>query len=94
MIRSMGRRGWRWPDDRRILDGPGHGPAELGRARLQAANLAAAQELSQKAWEKISAAQQANEFDMGGHAAKAKELLDQVNRELKMAAEAANKNGK
>jgi hypothetical protein len=27
---------------------------------------------------------------MGGHAAKAKELLDQVNRELKEAAEVAN----
>lgn len=54
-------------------------------------NLAAAQRLSQEAWEKITAAQQANEWDMDGHAAKAKELLDQVNRELKLAAEAANK---
>ena len=53
-------------------------------------NLAAAQRLSQQAWEKVSAAQQANEWDMSGHAAKAKELLDQVNRELKLAAEAAN----
>ena len=53
-------------------------------------NLAAAQHLSQQAWEKISAAQQANELDMDGHAAKAKELLDQVNKELKMAAETAN----
>jgi len=57
-------------------------------------NLAAAQRLSQEAWEKVSAAQQANEWDMEGHAAKAKELLDQVNKELKMAAEAANKNHK
>jgi hypothetical protein len=31
---------------------------------------------------------------MNGHAAKAKELLDQANHELKMAAEAANKNKK
>lgn len=53
-------------------------------------NLNAAQRLSQQAWEKIVAAQQANEWDMQGHAQKAKELLDQVNRELKMAAEAAN----
>jgi hypothetical protein len=53
-------------------------------------NLAAAQRLSQQAWEKISAAQQANEWDMNGHAAKAKELLDQVNHELKLAAETAN----
>jgi hypothetical protein len=57
-------------------------------------NLAAAQRLSQEAWEKITAAQQANEWDMDGHAAKAKELLDQVNRELKMSAEAANRNHK
>jgi len=57
-------------------------------------NLAAAQRLSQQAYEKVTAAQQANEWDMDGHAAKAKELLDQVNRELKQAAEAANKNKK
>ena len=57
-------------------------------------NLAAAQRLSQQAWEKIAAAQQANEWDMQGHAAKAKELLDQVNQELKLSAEAANKNHK
>lgn len=55
-------------------------------------NIAAAQRLSQQAYEKIVAAQQANEWDMNGHAQKAKELLDQVNRELKQAAEAANKN--
>jgi len=28
---------------------------------------------------------------MGGHAAKAKELIDQANREIKLAAEAANR---
>ena len=54
-------------------------------------NLAAAQRLSHQAWEKITEAQRANEWDMDGHAAKAKELLDQVNNELKMAAEAANR---
>jgi hypothetical protein len=57
-------------------------------------NLAAAQRLTDQAFNKISAAQEANEFDMNGHAAKAKELLDQANHELKMAAEAANKNKK
>ena len=57
-------------------------------------NLAAAQRLSTQAYEKIVAAQQANEWDMNGHAAKAKELLEQVNNELKLAAEAANKNHK
>jgi hypothetical protein len=57
-------------------------------------NIAAAQHLSDEAYKKISAAQQANEWDMDGHAAKAKDLLDQVNHELKAAAEAANKNHK
>ena len=54
-------------------------------------NLAAAQRLSQQAWQKIVAAQEANEWDMSGHAQKAKNLLDEVNKELKMAAEAANR---
>jgi hypothetical protein len=53
-------------------------------------NLAAAQRFSREAYEKVTAAQKANEWDMGGHAAKAKELLEQVNNELKEAAEAAN----
>jgi len=57
-------------------------------------NLAAAQRLSEQAYQKITAAQEANEWDMDGHAAKAKELLEQVNNELKQAAQAANKNKK
>ena len=55
-------------------------------------NLAAAQRLSAQAYEKVVAAQKANEWDLGGHAQKAKELLDQVNQELKQAAEASNEN--
>jgi hypothetical protein len=55
-------------------------------------NLAAAQRLSTQAFNKIIAAQKANEWDMNGHAQKAKELLDQVNVELKAAAQAANQN--
>jgi hypothetical protein len=57
-------------------------------------NLSAAQHLVDQAFNKITAAQQANEFDMDGHAAKAKDLLDEANRELKKAAEAANHNHK
>ena len=53
-------------------------------------NLAAAQRLSTQAFEKIVAAQRANEFDLGGHAQKAKDLLDEANRELKAAAETSN----
>jgi hypothetical protein len=55
-------------------------------------NLAAAQRLSAQAYQKIIDAQQANEWDMQGHAQKAKNLLDEVNNELKAAAAAANKN--
>lgn len=57
-------------------------------------NIAAAQKLCVQAYNKITAAQKANEYDMEGHAAKAKELLEQVNAELKLAAEAANQNAK
>ncbi len=54
-------------------------------------NLAAAQRLSRQAFERIVAAQQANEWDLAGHAQRAKDLLDQANRELKLAAEASNR---
>ncbi len=57
-------------------------------------NMAAAQRFLDQAFQKITAAQEANEFDMNGHAAKAKELLEQADKELKQAAEAANKNDK
>ncbi len=55
-------------------------------------NLAAAQRLCEQAWNRIVDAQKANEFDLGGHAQKAKDLLDEANRELKLAAEASNRN--
>jgi len=57
-------------------------------------NLAAAQRFCEQAYQKITAAQQANEWDMQGHAAHAKDLLDQANAALKQAAQAANKNAK
>ena len=57
-------------------------------------NLAAAQGLIEKAVHRVSMAQKANEFDMDGHAAKAKDLLDQAYAEIKLAAEAANANKK
>ncbi len=55
-------------------------------------NIAAAQRLVAQAFEKITAAQKANEWDLNGHAQKAKELLDQANAELKEAAQASNAN--
>ena len=53
-------------------------------------NIAAAQEFCQQAYDKCVAAQQANEWDMQGHAQKAKTLLEQANSQLKLAAKAAN----
>jgi hypothetical protein len=57
-------------------------------------NLAAAQRLSAQAYQRVVDAQKANEFDMSGHAQKAKDLLDQANQELKQAAEEANEDRK
>jgi len=54
-------------------------------------NLAAAQKLAAQAFDKLEQAQKANEYDMEGHAQKAKELLQTANDEIKLAAEAANK---
>lgn len=54
-------------------------------------NLAAAQRLCRQAWQRTVDAQQANEWDMAGHAQKAKDLLDQASNELKLAAQAANR---
>jgi hypothetical protein len=53
-------------------------------------NLAAAQRDIQAAFDAISRAQSANEWDLGGHAKKAKELLSEANAEIKLAAESAN----
>jgi hypothetical protein len=65
--------------------------AVMSIAQPRHPNIMAAQQLCNQAFEKIAAAQQANEFDMHGHAAKAKELLLQAKTELHEAAMAANK---
>jgi len=57
-------------------------------------NIIAAREDAQHAIEKMHAAQVANEYDMNGHAAKAEQLLKDAEKEMKLAAEAANKNKK
>jgi len=54
-------------------------------------NLRAAQKFIGRAIDKITAAQVANEYDMEGHAARAKELLNQAYDEIKLAAQAANR---
>jgi hypothetical protein len=57
-------------------------------------NLRAAQNQIVSAYHYIDAAQKANDWDMEGHAAKAKDLLIQASNELKDAAEMANKGHK
>jgi hypothetical protein len=54
-------------------------------------NLAEAQRLVIEANHYVILAQKDNRYDMKGHAEKARDLLVQVNLELKAAAEAANK---
>ncbi|HEY6130102.1 MAG TPA: hypothetical protein VIW23_18155 [Candidatus Acidoferrum sp.] len=53
-------------------------------------NIAEAQHHIVQAFEKIEEAQRANKEELGGHAEKAKQLLDQASRELKEAAEFAD----
>ena len=53
-------------------------------------NLAAAQNLVVQAFERLSDAQAANNYQLGGHVARAKDLLRQANEEIKLAAETAN----
>jgi hypothetical protein len=54
-------------------------------------NLAAAQQLVVQAFQRLSDAQYANDNQLGGHVARAKELLREANNEIKLAAEAANR---
>jgi len=71
--------------------GPVGSEPVLNVDRNRHANIARAQEFSRQAYDSMTAAQSANEFDMGGHAARAKELLREANEEMKLAAEAANR---
>lgn len=57
-------------------------------------NLIKAQDAINTAWKHITASQDANEFDAGGHAKKAKEALAIAKDEIKLAAESENKNAK
>jgi hypothetical protein len=54
-------------------------------------NIIAARDDVHRAQDRIKAAQAANHDDMGGHAANALNLLKQVDEELRLAAEAANR---
>lgn len=65
--------------------GAGYLFAQIGRHP----NLASALDHLKQASGKITAAQKANEYDMDGHAAKAKTLIDQAISEVQQAASAA-----
>lgn len=56
-------------------------------------NLRGAQENILQAWELVDQAQAANDYRLGGHAARAKELLLEANEELRLAADSANQHG-
>jgi hypothetical protein len=55
------------------------------------ANLASAQVLVRDAWQKVDDAQVANGHALGGHAARAKDLLVQAGTELSLAADVADR---
>ncbi|HEY3838495.1 MAG TPA: hypothetical protein VGL72_18070 [Bryobacteraceae bacterium] len=63
----------------------------IGIAQPRHPNLAAAKSLCHQAFQRISEAQTANEFDMRGHAAAAKGLLEKAEGELNQAVMAANR---
>ena len=52
-------------------------------------NIAEAQDLIGKAWDKATEAQKDNDYHLGGHVDKAKSLLVEASRELSEAAKAA-----
>ena len=54
-------------------------------------NIIAARKAAQVAIEHMHKAQRANEFDMGGHAQRAIDLLNQAQDEMRLAAETDNK---
>ncbi len=56
-------------------------------------NLAAAQQFIVDAYQKLNAAQAANEDQLGGHAQRAKNLLTQADAEIRLAANVANAEG-
>jgi hypothetical protein len=57
-------------------------------------NLRAAQQSIVSAWQRIDEAQRDNDYQLGGHAGRAKDLLVQADEELKQAAITANQHGR
>ena len=63
----------------------------LSCASVPHPNLVAAQRFVQQAIDKVTDAQKANNFDMRGHAARAKELMRQAIDEISLAEQSANR---
>ena len=57
-------------------------------------NMAAAQRYIVQAYQKLDAAQRANDDQLGGHAQRAKDLLTQADQEIRLAANVANSEGR
>lgn len=70
------------------------GAAALAFAKVEHPNLHAAFEDIQKAEKSLAAAEKGNEYDLGGHAAKARDLLKQAEGEIAQAVQVANKDEK
>jgi hypothetical protein len=68
-------------------------PPEQNINSFRHGNLAAAQTLVAQAFDRMTAAQEANEYRLGGHAGRAKELLREASEEMKLAAIEANHDG-
>lgn len=70
---------------------PVGGEPALNVSSYRHGNLADAQELVRGAYDKLGAAQAANNDALGGHAARARELLREAGEEIKLSAIAANR---
>jgi hypothetical protein len=57
-------------------------------------NLSSAQSYIVQAWQMVDQAQEANHDRLGGHAQRAKELLNQADEEIRLAADVANSRGR
>jgi hypothetical protein len=57
-------------------------------------NMRRAQESLVEAYQAISAAQEANDGQLGGHAARAKDLITQADYEIRQAANVSNQEGR
>jgi len=62
----------------------------IGCVSIGHPNLAAARQDVRDAISRVTAAQQANNYDMQGHAARAKELMERAIQEINLAEQAAS----